>query len=87
MRSHAVDGSKFGLLVVLRGLGGPGAITNRRGMKKYPGGLIFMGFGWNYEGFNSDSCSKINHLVMQIPRVLSNFQQTFEPVTPPLKWV
>ena len=30
---------------------GPGGITNRRGMKKYPGGLIFVGFGWNYEGF------------------------------------
>ena len=43
--------SKFGFLVVLRGPGGPGAITNRRGMKKYPGGLIFVIFGWIYEGF------------------------------------
>ena len=41
----------FGFLVVLRGPGGPGAITNRRGMKKYPGGLIFVRFGWSYEGF------------------------------------
>ena len=43
--------SKFRFLVVLRGPGGPGAITNRRGMKKYPGGLIFVRFGWSYEGF------------------------------------
>ena len=35
----------------LRGPGGPGGNTNRRGMRKYPGGLISVGFGWNYEGY------------------------------------
>ena len=43
--------SKFGFLVVLRGPGGPGGITNRRGMKKHARGLIFVKFGWIYEGF------------------------------------
>ena len=43
--------SKFWFLVVLRGLGGPGAITNRRGMKKQARRLIFVIFGWIYEGF------------------------------------
>ena len=33
------------------GSGGAGAITNRRGMKKYPGGLIFVKFDWSSEGF------------------------------------
>ena len=43
--------SKFWFLVVLRGPGGPGAITNRRGMKKQARRLIFVIFGWIYEGF------------------------------------
>ena len=42
---------KFRFFVVLRGPGGPGAITNRRGMKKHARGLIFVNFGWIYEGF------------------------------------
>ena len=42
---------KFRFFVVLRVPGGPGAITNRRGMKKHARGLIFVNFGWIYEGF------------------------------------
>ena len=33
--------SKFEFLVVLKGPGRPGAITNRRGMKKIPWGSYF----------------------------------------------
>ena len=43
--------SKFRFFVVLRGSGGPGTITNRRGMKKHALDLIFVNFGWIYEGF------------------------------------
>ena len=43
--------SKLWFLVVLRGPGGAGAIPTRRGMKKHARGLIFMNFGWIYEGF------------------------------------
>ena len=42
---------KFRFFVVLRGPGGPAAITNRLGMKKHARGLIFVNFGWIYEGF------------------------------------
>ena len=42
---------KFRFFVVLRVPGGPGAITNRRGMKKHARSLIFVNFGWIYEGF------------------------------------
>ena len=42
---------KFRFFVVLRVPGGPGAITNRRGMKKHARGRIFVNFGWIYEGF------------------------------------
>ena len=54
---------------------GPGGVTNRRGMKKYPGGVIFMNFGWTLKvlcqiWFNMD------HSDVQIPRVLSNFHKS-----------
>ena len=74
--------------MVLRGPGGPGAITNRRGMKKHAGGLIFVRFGWSYEGFMP---------ILIFDESLgyaysSGFKQfsiksAFEPITPPLKWV
>ena len=46
-------GPSFMKILVFGGLGpgGPGAITNRRGMKKYPRGLVFVRLGWSYEGF------------------------------------
>ena len=57
-RLSTVDGGPRGpnfikILVFggFEGSGGAGGITNRRGMKKYPGGLIFVRFGWSYEGF------------------------------------
>ena len=39
---------KFRFFMVLRVLGGPGDITNRRGMKKHARGLIFVNVGWIY---------------------------------------
>ena len=42
---------KFRFFAVLRVPGGPGAITNRRGMKKHARILIFVDFGWIYKGF------------------------------------
>ena len=42
---------RFRFLVVLKVPGGPGAITNRRGMKKHARVLIFVNFGWIHEGF------------------------------------
>ena len=38
---------KFRFLVVLRGSGGPGAITNRRGMKKTCSGSYVREFGFD----------------------------------------
>ena len=62
---------KFRFFVVLRVPGGPGAITNRRGMKKHARGLIFVNFGWIYEWPIFDflmNCSDTH-----IPRVLNHF--------------
>ena len=61
--------------MVLGGPGGPGGITNRRGMKKYPGGLIFVILGWNYEGFMPIFWFILDHSDMQILRVLSIFHK------------
>ena len=74
--------------MVLRAPGGPGAITNRRGMKKNAGGIIFVRFGWSYDGFMPNLIFNeslgyaysfgVNHLCIK---------SAFEPITPPLKWV
>ena len=74
--------------MVLRGPGGPGAITNRRGMKKYPRGLIFVRFGWSYEGFMpilifDESLGYAYSFVFKPFSIKS----AFEPITHPLKWV
>ena len=68
--------------------GGPGAITNRRGMKKYPGGLIFVRFGWSYEGFMpilifDESLGYACFLDFK----QFSIKSAFEPITPSLKWV
>ena len=74
--------------MVLGGLGGPGGITNRRGMKKCPGGLILVRFGWIYEGFMRIFWFILDHLDMQIHWFLTfSIKSTFEPITTPLKWV
>ena len=38
------------IFVVLRGLGGPTGVTNRRGMIKYPSGLILVNVRSTHEG-------------------------------------
>ena len=57
-------------------------------MKKYPGGLIFVRFGWSYEGsmpiliFDESLGYAYSLCFKQFPIKL-----TFEPITHTLKWV
>ena len=70
--------------VVLRGPGGPGGITNRRGMKKLAGDLIFVRFGWSYEGFMPIFDESLGYAYSFGFKQFS-IKSAFEPITPPPK--
>ena len=66
------------------GSGGPGAITNRRGMKKHARGLVFMNFGWIYEGFVPifDFDDLLGYTYSSGSKTFS-IKSAFEPIIPP----
>ena len=55
-------------------------------MKKYPGGLIFVRFGWSYEGFMPIFDELLGYAYSSGFKPFS-IKSAFEPITPPLKWV